>query len=561
MAEFEPTTAAEPGASGGVVLARALRAQGVDTVFGLPGGHVLGFFDACLDEGIRVIDVRHEGAASLAAEGWALAAGRPGVAVVTAGPGFGNAMTGLMDAGLGGVPMVLVAGRTGIDRQGRGAVMDLDQRAIATPATKWAASCHETARIGEYAARALREAASGRPGSVYLEIPQDVFMASTPAAAPHEAAPAARSRPDAESVGRAAGALARAERPITIAGSGAFFSGAGGALASFARAARVPVTTTSAARGLLPDADDWCLGSMVHAGIAVARADVVLVVGSAFNANLLYGRPPLFGENQTLIQVDVDEGRIDPRSIALAGDAAAALEALAASAREPAAGREAWREEARALVRFARAAWDHQVDSHAGARIHAGAAARELAAFARETGPHTIVADGGDCLSWMLAYADAEGPGRLLTTTTALGTLGVGMPFANAAAAARPGEPVYVFIGDGTFGLCAMEVDTAVRHGLPVIVVVSNNAAWADVTHEQDAWFGPGRHIASELGDSRYELIADAFGAHGEVVEDLDELRPALKRSLDAGAAVINLRTDPGVLSDLLRNMGSLRLM
>jgi acetolactate synthase-1/2/3 large subunit len=206
--------------------------------------------------------------------------------------------------------------------------------------------------------------------------------------------------------------------------------------------------------------------------------------------------------------------------------------------------------------------WDRQIDEATTERLHAGWVAREVAAFARETGPHTFVADGGDALAWALAYGHAGGPGRMLSTTTALGTLGVGLPFAIAAAAARPDEPVFCFIGDGTFGLCAMEFDTAVRHALPIIVVVSNNYGWRDVSHEQDAWFGPGRRIASELGDSDYEKIAEAFGGHGEVVEEPDDLRPALKRCVDAGVpAIVNVRTDPGVLSELLRNMGSLGLM
>jgi acetolactate synthase-1/2/3 large subunit len=244
------------------------------------------------------------------------------------------------------------------------------------------------------------------------------------------------------------------------------------------------------------------------------------------------------------------------------GDVGLVLRALTDGWSGPAPARDEWFEQARSLAAFGRASWDHQIDSWSGSRLHAGAVAREVAAFARETGPHTLVADGGDALTWALAYAHVDAPGRLLHTTTALGSLGVGLPFANAAAAARADEPVFCFIGDGSFGLCAMEFDTAVRHRLPVITIVSNNWGWRDVSHEQDIWFGEGRRVASDLGDSNYERLAEVFGGHGELVEDMDELRPALKRALDAGVpSIINARTDPGVLSELLRNMGTLNLM
>lgn len=569
MPEFDPAALDRSDRGlvpGGELMARALAGGGVDTLFTLSGGHILGLLDACPDAGIQVVDTRHEGAASLAAVGYALATGRTGVAAVTAGPGFGNAMTGLMDAHLGNTPMVLIGGRTGLRRQGRGAVMDIDQRAIATPASKAALTCYETDRIGEHVAGALWRARTGRPGAVYLEVPQDVLMRN---GSPPD--PAARAttipRPLAaeEDVEEGARLLRAAERPIVIAGGGAFWSGAGDALRAFAVRAGAPVTTTSSARGLVPDDDEVSLGSLVHGGLAVPQADVVLIAGSAFDANLMYGRPPLFSAEQRIIQIDLDPGRIGGQrtpSIGLIGDCARVLEQLTAALEAP-PDRTAWFEQARASAAFGRAMWDQQIQSHPpGPRVHAGAVARELAAFAHETGPHTMVADGGDALTWMLAYAQVEGPGRLLGTTTALGTLGVGLPFAVAAGVARPGEPVYGFIGDGTFGLCAMELETAARQRLPLICVVSNNAAWGDVAHEQDAWFGAGRHIASELTDARYEMVAQAFGGHGELVEDLDELRPALKRCLDAGEpSVVNVRTDPTVLSELLRNVGSLGLM
>jgi acetolactate synthase-1/2/3 large subunit len=575
MPEFVPgftePSAPEGGTHGGLLMAQALKDAGVDTIFGLCGGHILGLLDGCLDVGVRVIDTRHEGAATLAAEGWALATGKTGVAAVTAGPGFANSLTGFVDAATWNVPLFLFAGRTGLQQRGRGAVMDIDQRAMVAPIAKWAEVCHQTERIPRYVAEALARARTGTPGAVYLEIPQDVFMASSPGAAdPMAGFPeiASVASPDTASLDRALDALQRAERPLVIAGGGAYWSGAGEALARFAEHAQVPVLTTSSSRGLVADSHPWCLGSMVHAGIAVPAADVVLVLGSAFNANVMYGGPPLFAPmGQTVIQVDIAGDRIGGNrkpDIAVVGDATRVMTELTDAWQKTAPGRDAWLQQAKDLTAFARATWDAQVDAHTGERIHAGAMAREVAAFAREAAGSgvTFSMDGGDALTWMLAYGYAEKPGRFLSTTTALGTLGVGLPFSIAAAAARPDEPVFCVIGDGSFGLCAMEVDTAVRHGLRVITIVSNNTGWRDVSHEQDAWYGKGRRIASELGDTRYDKLAEAFGGHGEHVTSIDELRPALKRSLDSGvASVINVQTDPEILSDLLRNLGSLGLM
>jgi thiamine pyrophosphate-dependent acetolactate synthase large subunit-like protein len=566
-------TTQEPTAvkGGGRLLAESLRAAGVHTVFALAGGHVMKLLDACVPLGIRVIDHRHEGAAAFAAEGWALATGEPGVAIVTAGPGFTNALSGLFDAGVWNVPMVLVGGRSGLGTAGRGAVADVDQRAIASPGVKWAATCQETARIPRYAAEALYRARAGRPGAVYLEVPQDVLAGESAPPASVEGFPERppRSTAPAADLELARELLREAERPLVVAGGGAFWSGAGQAVQRFCQTAGVPVTTTSSARGLVPDGHPWCLGSLVHGGIALLMADVVLVLGSAFNANLGYGRPPLFTAGQKVIQVDVSTDAMGGNrrpDLALAGDVRQVVSDLADSW-DGGHGEERaqWLLEAQHLVATSLAGWNQQVDEHEGERIHAGAAAREVARFAGEVagGACTLVADGGDALAWALAYFPAERPGRFLSTTTALGTLGVGLPFALAAKAARPDEPVFVFAGDGAFGLSAMEVDTAVRHGLPIVIVVSNNAGWGDIRHELEGGPGyDGPRVAAELGFTRYDQLARSLGAHGEHVTRLDELLPALRRAYDSGLpAVVNVETDPDVLCALLRIVAEMGLM
>ncbi|HEX6539264.1 MAG TPA: thiamine pyrophosphate-binding protein [Candidatus Dormibacteraeota bacterium] len=554
---------------GGRLLAGALRRSGVSTLFTLPGGHILLLLDACGDAGIRLIDTRHEGAATLAAEGWALATGEVGAAAVTAGPGFANGLIGLLDAAAWSVPLLMIAGRTGVHHQGRGAVMDIDQRAIAAPAVKWAASCIDPGRIPRYAGKAVHIARAGCPGAVYLDVPWDVMQAEPAAMDVVSDGWPAPSRPSAspDTAGQALVALQRAERPVIVAGSGAFWSGAGEDIAQLAEVAQIPVITASAARGVVADSHPWSLGSLVHGGLAIPAADCVLVLGSAFNANVMYGNAPLFGSEQTILQVDIAPERLGGNrrpDVAMAGDVTAVVRDLRAAWQDAGGDRRQWLEQARGYAQASREFWDQQIDGHAGTPMHPGAAAREMAAFAREGfgGNCTFVADGGDALAWALAYTYAERPGRLLTTTTALGTLGVGMPFALAAKAARPDEPVFLFTGDGSFGLTAMEVDTAVRHHLPVVVIVANNSGWGDVRHEQDQYFGAGHRVASELLPTRYDRLAEALGGRGEHVERLDELRPALQRAVDSDVCtVIDVTTDPAVLSELLRMIASVGLM
>lgn len=556
---------------GGALAAAALRRAGVSTVFAVPGGHVLHLLDGCLDEGIRVVHLRHEGAAALAAEGWALATGEPGVAVVTAGPGFANAMVGLADAGAWSVPLVVLGGRTGLDKQGRGAVMDVDQAGMAAPVAKDVLRCHDVDHVPGTVTHALHLARAGRPGPVYVEVPMDVYAeASRPPAddaMPTAPSPLPRPAGRAEDVLAAVDVLAGAERPVAIAGSGAFWSGAGDALAAFTAATGIPVVTASAARGLLPDDHDGCLAGILHGGGAMLMADAVLVLGSAFNANLAYGGAPLFRPDQTVVQVDVDAAAIGGNrtpDVAVVGDVATVLRSMADGWPGHADALAGWRDEAAGVVTAMRAEWDRQVDEHDGDLLHAGEVARTLGQVLRDRAEDraTVVIDGGDALAWGMAYTDATGPGRLLTTTTALGTLGVGLPFALAARAARPDEPVVLFSGDGSFGLTAMELDSCVRHDLPVVCVVSNNASWGDVAHEQDAWFGTGRRVASDLAGVRHDLLAQAVGAEGFRVESRDELVPALEAALACGRpAVVDVVTDPEILSELLQNVGALGVM
>jgi acetolactate synthase I/II/III large subunit len=554
---------------GGVLAARALRNAGVQMVFGLAGGHILPLFEGARVEGLRLADTRHEGGAVFMAGGWALATAEPGVVAVTAGPGLTNAVPGMAEADAAGVPMAVIAGRTGLGQRQRGAVQDLDQLELVAPVAKWRAECLQTERIPELVAEAIHQCRSGSPGVAYLEIPQDVFTGEVTASSVPWLAGHGNSLSAAvpEDLDQALQLMQEAERPVVVAGSGAFFSKAAESLAAFADATGIPITTTSAARGLIDDDHPVCLGGLVHGGVGVASSDLALVLGSRFNANLLYGGPPLFPPGQKVVQVDIRAENLGgPRrpDVELVGDVGATLNALGVGWRKsPEAYRE-WAEQAKEAAESSRMSWDAQADRPAKG-LHPGWLAREVAIFAEEHSPSTFVSDGGDSVLWGIAFSKAHRPGTNLFIGSAMGTLGVGLPFGIAARAARREEPVFVFTGDGAFGLSAMELDTAARHGLPVIVVVVNNGGWGDVRHEQRMAYGDEADQGAVLSNMRYDLLAEAVGGHGERVTDQDQVRPALDRALEATEqgvpAVVDVVTDADVMSDLMRNLSGLSLM
>jgi acetolactate synthase-1/2/3 large subunit len=552
-----------PARHGGVAVAETLAAAGVDRLFCLPGGHLAPVTDGCRSAGIEVLTTRHESAAVHMAEAWARCTGRTGVAGVTAGPGFTNAVTGIANAQATGIPVVVLGGRTPLPLRGKGAVQDADQESVARAVAKWVRGATSADALPRLVSEALAVARSGRCGSAYLDLPTDVLTAAVEAA---DSASAPRRPPvvtasaDAGAVDEAVRLLAGAERPVVVAGGGAFWAGAGDALRDFVEATGIPATTTSHSRGLLPDSHPRCLGSLLHGGVGVAFADVVLIVGSRFNGNLLFGEPPLWQATQTIVAIDCDPAAFALNrapDVALLGDAAAVLRQLTEAWKgEP---KVAWADEARGYAADSLRHWEGETEGDARG-VHPGRLAREVCAFASASGPDsTVVIDGGDILGWGLAFVTAEQPGSVLFTSDALGTLGVGVPYAVAAPLARPGGRTVALIGDGAFGLSAMEIETAARYGTAPIIVVSNNGSWGDVRYEESQWFG--RTTGTDLTPARYGDLCRALGGHGERVERPDELRPALERAAASGVvSVVDVLTDPDRPNEVLRNMGTLNL-
>ncbi len=456
-----------PSGTGGTAVADAMAAASVDRVFALPGGHIGPILGALRSQGTPLVITRHEENAVLMAAGHALATARTGVACVTAGPGLANAVPGITEAQAAGIPVVVIAGRTGLGLRGRGAVQDLDQLSLVAPITKWRESCWEAGRVSEYVAAAFHHARAGSPGVAYLEIPEDVLereAGSDETSRVGFSAPD-RTEPAPEAVDAAVNLLASARRPVALAGSGAFFSRAERALQAFTETTGIPVVTTSAGRGVISDDHPNCAGSLVHGGAAMLSADVSLLLGSRFNANLLYGRAPLFAPDSRVIQVDVNPANLGGQrrpELALSGDVSATLEAFT--------GR-----------------WSGDPDSSkpgattpsappvpAGSNGRPRPTARWTGSIPagwrgpRPTSPpkRTLRSSWTEATASSGAWPSAEavGPGRHIFLGSAMGTLGVGLPYALAAALAAD-EPSVLYTGDGAFGLSAMEIDTAARSG------------------------------------------------------------------------------------------------
>lgn len=542
---------------GGEMLIRALEQQGVRELFALSGGHLDPMFHAAHAHGMRLIDTRHEAAAAHMADGFARTTGRPGVALVTAGPGVANAITGVANAWMDAVPMICIGGRSPMRDEDRLPLQNLDQVALMKPITKYARTVLHPDRIPEYIAAAWRHAVSGRPGPVFLDIPVDVLY--TPVEESRiptyeHFAPAGKPAANGASVERAIEALCAAERPCIFAGGGVMFSGAQDELREFAEMTRIPVLANSKARGAVSERTALGYGSFSLVAHPAAHAaaggppDVVLMLGARVGmftgSSGGLGQPSVIPPDATLIQVDIEPeeiGRIRDVQIGLVGDVRETLRLLIEKAR----GRnfqdhERWIA-ALAGVRAAHRGIFDEAASRPEAPIHQARLAREIADVC--TGDAIIVADGGETSQWMADQAIVEGAGQYLSHGY-LGCLGVGFPFGLAAKVAHPGCRVLTVIGDGSAGLNVAEFDTAVRHNIPLVAVVNNDQGWGMIRHGQMQRYD--HTVGAELGPVRYDQVAAGFGAYSELVTEPGDIRPALDRAFASGrAACLNVMTDP----------------
>jgi acetolactate synthase-1/2/3 large subunit len=523
--------------SGAELFVETAARLGIDTVFTLVGDHLNEVLAAAARRGIRILDMRHESGVTHAADAWARIHRKPALSLVTGGPGHTNSLTGMATANLAGSPLIAVSGSRPSTLPGRQAFQDIDQVAMARPVVKWAAEVPDAAQIPRYLERAYAEADSGRKGAVHLTIPVDLFTASAGATGPQPCPPPDRpeglSHPD--EIHRAIALLRAAERPIAIAGSGIWWARAEEALCRFIEIAQIPLYTITMGRGTVSDDHplvmgyaDPALNYAVHT--AFREADLFLIVGKRIDYRLAMGGARLFPPDARFIQIDIhpQELGLNRRlDAAICADAGLALEALAdAAGPHP----RPWLERVRALRRE----WEAtlaQAASDATSPMHPAALCREL----RQALPRGVLYswDGGDFVHWGRALLPAREPGGWLRLGP-LAAIGSALPNGLALQLAHPGRPVAVITGDGALGFYIAEMDTAVRHKLPIVVIVGNDAGWGLERELQSSASG-GVTVACELQSTSYDVIMRGFGGGGETIERLEQVGPAVQRAFASG--------------------------
>jgi acetolactate synthase-1/2/3 large subunit len=536
---------------GGDLVVRAIKQEGVDTIFTLCGGHVQAIYDACLDENVKVIDVRHEQVAGHAAEGWSRATRRCGVGVVTAGPGVTDCTTAIANAWHNKSPVLIIGGRSPLSRFEMGSLQDMDHTEMLKPITKWAKCVHETKRIPEFISMGFRAALTGRQGPAFLEIPTDVLFMKVEESEvffPQSYRPEGRVYPDPKVVQKAAEALRKSERPVIMAGSAIYWSEAHAELRELAETLRAPVYLNAMGRGSMRQDHELFYNRSRRA--ALTKADAILVIGTPLDFRLAYGKR--FNAEAKTIQIDTDPaelGRNRDIDIQMEADAKASLESLTAELSGFKGDHSAWLGELREQENKTRAQMEEWMASDR-TPIHPFRLCAEMANFVDEN--TIVVGDGGDIVSHASKILPVNQPGQWYDPGP-FGTLGVGTGFCMAIHSVYPNKRILMVNGDGAFGLNGFDFDTFVRFNIPVVSVVGNDRQWGQITVGQRAMYGKDRVVASMLGDNcRYDKIVEAMGGHGEYVTEPDQIRPAIERAFASGKpACVNVIMDqepPGIM-------------
>jgi acetolactate synthase-1/2/3 large subunit len=520
---------------GGQLALEALRAFGVTELFTLSGGHVFPLYDAAHQAGLRIVDVRHEQSAVFAAEAVAKLQRRPGLAVLTAGPGVTNGISGLTSAYFNAAPVVVIGGRAPAFRWGSGSLQELDHLPLVAPVTKHAATVFDPDKITEAVREAATVALTAHRGPVFLDFPLEVIFGAGTGEVGEPAIPV--EQPDPDEVVRAAALIAVARRPVIVAGSDVYGGNAVAALREAAEALQVPVFANGMGRGALPPRHPLAFAKARR--VALAGADVVVVIGTPLDFRLGFGD---FGDAQVVHIVDASSQKathVTPAA-APAGDLRLILGALAEHRGD--------REDHAEWVDLLRAAEDK-------------AKARDAEAMAADTDPikparvygelrrvlardAVTIGDGGDFVSYAGRYLEPSIPGTWLDPGP-YGCLGTGMGYAIGARVTYPDRQVCVLMGDGAAGFSLMDVESLVRQRLPVVIVVGNNGIWGLEKHPMNAMYG--YDVAADLQPGlRYDKVVRALGGAGETVSRPADLGPALDRAFESGVPyLVNVLTDP----------------
>lgn len=547
---------------GGRLVARTLHELGVTDIFSLAGGHINPVYKACPDFGIRIIDTRHEQGASMAADAYGRACRRPGVCLVTAGPGFTNTLTGMAASRLANSPLLVISGRSGVEENDRLSLQEIDQEGMAAHVAKWAKTVYDTRRIPEYVSNAFRIASSGRPGPVYLGMSYEVLYPSCPEEEiiPYDTSiHSVRTRPAEDAVAGLARLLASAKRPVAIAGSGAWYSRSEEDLRRFLETVPMPLFTLNASRGIIPDGEPLSFGAAGPSAPNGFReitqsADLVILMGVRLSIYIGFGRT--LNPEAKIAQIDIDAGEIGrnrPVDLGIVSDLGGALSAVTEYLNE-----NGIKPDYSGWVNDCEAIRDKKLKESEHLRLPNKSPMHPVtvAAVVEDVlGPGgTLVVDGGDTQAWVDGHVRVRRPGGYIKCGP-LGCMGVGVPFALGAKAARPDENVALITGDGAAGMNFMEFDTAIRHGLPFVAVVCNDSAWGMTKHQIEITYGEGTKAPGvELGLTPFDEILKAMGGHGEFVQRPEDLAPALERAFSSGKpALVNVVSDPGAVSGATR--------
>jgi len=530
---------------GGRLIARRLKAHGVTKLFTLSGGHIFSIYDGCREEGIDIVDTRHEQAATFAAEGWAKVTRTPGVAALTAGPGVTNGMSAIASAQQSASPILVLGGRAPAMRWGMGSLQEIDHVPFVAPLTKLAATAGSPDEIPGLVDRALASAMAPHSGPTFLDFPMDhVFSEgeSDPALPMEGALHDVLAEPEADGdIERVLALLDGAQRPVIMAGTNLYWGRGEHALRALAEARGIPVYLNGQARGCLP-ADHELFFSRAR-GDGLKGADVALVIGVPMDFRLAFGAS--FGEETKLVVIDrAKPMRAHPRAVevSLYGGIDATLRALIGDGTPD--GTRDWVAHLRGKETEKREAERVELDD-SRSPLHPMRLYRELGEMLDRNA--IVIGDGGDFVSYAGRVIDTYEPGCWLDPGP-FGCLGTGPGYALAAKLAHPDRQVVLLVGDGAFGFSGMEFDTLARHGVNVVAVMGNNGIWALEKHPMEFLYG--YSVAAELRpETRYDQMVEALGCHGELVRTPEDLKPALARAFEACApALVNVLTDPDVV-------------
>ncbi|MCY3784080.1 MAG: thiamine pyrophosphate-binding protein [Chloroflexi bacterium] len=528
-------------------LVAALIESGVERLFSLSGNQILSIYDACLDAGLEIIHVRHEAAAVHMADAWGRLTGRPGVALLTAGPGHANALSALFVARQSESPLVVLSGQSARGDDGRGAFQEMPQAQLAQPLAKAAWTAEDSGSLGRDVRCALDLAGQGRPGPVAVSVPSDVLEAQAPRSDGAFANPERPTLTDSDRR-RIGELLATANRPLILAGPAMMRPPASVDLEQLEATTGVPVVATESPRGV----NDPSLGAFAE---VLVQADVVLLLGKRLDHSLQFGASPFFAADACFAQIDADSAELDrtrrnirpPQRLEIAAQAHPGQAARQLASAAGSAGHDGWRDAVRAAVAHRPAAWDSW-QSPSDGPLHPIEVCQSVGPWVDDG---IVVIDGGEFGQWAQALLS----GRRRVINGPAGSIGTSVPFALTARLFDRRAPVVAIQGDGTIGFHLLEFDTAVRHGLPFVAVVGNDAGWNAERRLQARTYGDDRIFACDLLPSRYDLAVAALGGHGEHVTKRADLDAALERAFASGLpSLVNVAIEPAEAPIVRRN-------